>query len=108
MLSWLLLMLSLQCFLRCVVKAAFKRVVIPAVDAFAPELVLVSSGFDASFMVRRKVPQWACAVYAGVVRVIQDIIGPGTFIMCRVNGGVWQCICILPCAHVTCRTIWLP
>ncbi|KAF5835260.1 hypothetical protein DUNSADRAFT_7707 [Dunaliella salina] len=30
-------------------KAAFERVVLPALEAFRPELVLVSSGFDASY-----------------------------------------------------------
>jgi acetoin utilization deacetylase AcuC-like enzyme len=30
-------------------RAAFDRVVAPALDAFQPELILVSSGFDASF-----------------------------------------------------------
>jgi acetoin utilization deacetylase AcuC-like enzyme len=30
-------------------RAVFDRVVVPALDMFAPELVLVSSGFDASF-----------------------------------------------------------
>lgn len=29
--------------------AAFDRVVLPALDAFKPQLILVSSGFDASF-----------------------------------------------------------
>jgi acetoin utilization deacetylase AcuC-like enzyme len=33
-----------------VYRSAFERVVIPALDAYQPELVLVSSGFDASFM----------------------------------------------------------
>ncbi|KAJ9515920.1 hypothetical protein QJQ45_016910 [Haematococcus lacustris] len=31
-------------------RAAFERVVIPALDCFQPQLLLVSSGFDASFM----------------------------------------------------------
>eukprot|EP00798_Chlamydomonas_sp_ICE-L_P009636 gene9636-7549_t len=31
-------------------KAAFERVVEPSINAFQPELILVSSGFDASFM----------------------------------------------------------
>lgn len=31
-------------------RAAFERVVVPALDAFAPQLLLVSSGFDASYM----------------------------------------------------------
>jgi acetoin utilization deacetylase AcuC-like enzyme len=30
-------------------RAVFDRVVAPALDAYGPELVLVSSGFDASF-----------------------------------------------------------
>lgn len=30
-------------------RAVFDRVVVPALDAFKPQLVLVSSGFDASF-----------------------------------------------------------
>lgn len=34
----------------CLPQAAFNRVVIPALDAFQPQLLLVSSGFDASFM----------------------------------------------------------
>ena len=32
-------------------RAVFDRVVVPALDAFEPQLVLVSSGFDASFFV---------------------------------------------------------
>lgn len=31
-------------------KDAFERVVIPALEAFKPELILVSSGFDAAYM----------------------------------------------------------
>jgi acetoin utilization deacetylase AcuC-like enzyme len=31
-------------------RSAFERVIIPALDAFQPEIVFVSSGFDASFM----------------------------------------------------------
>jgi len=31
-------------------RAAFKHVVVPAIDRFKPELILVSSGFDASFV----------------------------------------------------------
>lgn len=31
-------------------RAAFDRVVTPALDAFKPELILVSSGFDAAFL----------------------------------------------------------
>ena len=39
-------------------QAAFERVVLPAVDAFQPELILVSSGFDASFMVGTAFRMW--------------------------------------------------
>lgn len=31
-------------------RAAFDRVVVPALDAFQPQLLLVSSGFDGAFM----------------------------------------------------------
>jgi len=31
-------------------RAAFDRVVVPALEAFQPELILVSSGFDAAFL----------------------------------------------------------
>ncbi len=31
-------------------RTAFEQVVVPALDAFRPELVLVSSGFDGSYM----------------------------------------------------------
>ncbi len=31
-------------------RAAFNRVVVPALEAFRPDLIFVSCGFDASFM----------------------------------------------------------
>lgn len=31
-------------------KSSFERVILPALDAYQPQLILVSSGFDASYM----------------------------------------------------------
>ena len=31
-------------------RAAVERVLVPAVDAYSPELILVSSGFDAAYL----------------------------------------------------------
>ncbi len=54
------------------IDAAYRSIVVPALDRFRPELLLVSAGFDAHFLDPLAGLRMTTAGYAGIVSLLQD------------------------------------
>ena len=54
------------------IDAAYRSIVVPALDRFRPELILVSAGFDAHYLDPLAGLRMTTAGYAGIVSLLQD------------------------------------
>ena len=54
------------------IDAAYRSIVVPALDRFRPELLLVSAGFDAHYLDPLAGLRMTTAGYAGIVSLLQD------------------------------------
>jgi acetoin utilization deacetylase AcuC-like enzyme len=54
------------------IDAAYRSIVVPALDRFSPELLLVSAGFDAHYLDPLAGLRMTTAGYAGIVSLLQD------------------------------------
>ena len=75
-------------------RAAYDRVIIPMLEEFAPELVLISAGFDAAVADPLANLNWTTEDFAWVTRRICDVAEP------RIRPRAWS-------RHSKAAMIWM-